>query len=63
MKKFKILSIDGVGIRGLILAKVLSELEEELKNESLRKSFVWNRKNRIQKESDHSKNTESPYTF
>lgn len=32
-KKFKILSIDGGGIRGLIPAKVLAELEEELQKE------------------------------
>ncbi|MFZ4262100.1 CBASS cGAMP-activated phospholipase [Sphingobacterium sp. HJSM2_6] len=32
-KKFKILSIDGGGIRGLIPAKVLSELEAELQKE------------------------------
>jgi len=32
-KKFKILSIDGGGIRGLIPAKVLAELEAELQKE------------------------------
>ncbi|QQT52090.1 patatin-like phospholipase family protein [Sphingobacterium multivorum] len=33
-KKFKILSIDGGGIRGLIPAKVLAELENELQKEN-----------------------------
>lgn len=32
-KKFTILSIDGGGIRGLIPAKVLAELERELKKQ------------------------------
>lgn len=38
--KFKILSIDGGGIRGLIPAKVLAELEEELQKKSLIKSYT-----------------------
>lgn len=38
-KKFKILSIDGGGIRGLIPAKVLAELEEELQKKEPNKQL------------------------
>jgi hypothetical protein len=38
MAKFRILSIDGSGIRGLILAKVLSELEVQLQSINLIKN-------------------------
>src|SRR5690606_35318780 len=38
-KKFKILSIDGGGIRGLIPAKVLAELEAELQKEEPEKKL------------------------
>ena len=44
MRKFKILSIEGVGIRGLILAKILAEVEEELKNEEPEKKLCMEQK-------------------